>query len=311
MRRPDGLVLLVFAAIVLIGGTNFVAVRFSNRELAPFWGAALRFALASATLLAAARIAGWRLPRGRALAGALIYGVLGFGVSYALMYKALVVAPAALAAVLIALVPLETLLLASAAGLERLRPRALAGALVAVAGTAVVFGDQLRADVPVAAVVATVAASLAIAGSGVAVKAFPRVHPVPTNAVGMLPGVALLLALSLGAGEAQALPSRPEVVAALVYLVVPGSMGLFIGFLYVLERWTASATSYATVLFPLVTVAVGAAIAGESVSPTFLAGTALVIAGVYLGALSRTAAAPVPAQAPADPPGGGRPAQAR
>lgn len=36
---------LVFATVVLVGGGNFVAVRFSNRELAPFWGAGLRFAL--------------------------------------------------------------------------------------------------------------------------------------------------------------------------------------------------------------------------------------------------------------------------
>lgn len=46
MSRPSGRVLLVFAIAVLIGGSNFVAARFSNRELAPFWGAGLRFGIA-------------------------------------------------------------------------------------------------------------------------------------------------------------------------------------------------------------------------------------------------------------------------
>ena len=62
----------------------------------------------------------------------------------------------------------------------------------------------------------------------------------------------------------------------------------------VIRRWTASATSYATVLFPLVTVAIGALLAGEFVSVTFLAGTVLVMAGVYVGAIapSRSSVAP-------------------
>jgi hypothetical protein len=43
----EGLVLTAFLTLVLIGGANFVAVRFSNVELAPFWGAGSRFLLAS------------------------------------------------------------------------------------------------------------------------------------------------------------------------------------------------------------------------------------------------------------------------
>lgn len=285
MRRPDATVWPVFAAVVLVGGGNFVAVRFSNRELAPFWGAGLRFALAALLLLAIARLAGWPLPRGSARRGALLYGVLGFGASYAFMYWGLLEAPAALAAVVVALVPLETLLLAAAFGLERIRARGVLGAAVALIGTGIVFSDQLR-SVPLGSVAAMLAGSLCIAGSTVAAKGFPRVHPVPMNAVAMLPGVALLLALSLVAGETRSLPSRPEVVAAFAYLVLVGSTVLFIGFLYVLQRWTASATSYATLLFPLVTVAIGAVIAGEVVSAQFIGGAVLTMAGVYLGAVA-------------------------
>ena len=290
MQR-DVRVLVAFALVVLIGGGNFVAVRFSNRELAPFWGAGLRFALAAIVLLALARVARWPLPQGRALRGALLYGVLGLGAFYAFMYWGLLEAPAALASVVVALVPLETLFLAAAFGLERFRAAGLAGAAIALAGTAIVFGDQLRA-VPVASVLAMIGGSLCLAGSTVAAKRFPRVHPVPMNGVAMLPGVALLLALSLIADEARVLPSRPEVVVAFAYLVLIGSTVLFVGFLYVLQRWTASATSYASLLFPVVTVAIGILFAGEAVSLQFIAGAALIVIGVYLGALAPERARP-------------------
>ncbi|MCA1554697.1 MAG: hypothetical protein LC737_09995, partial [Chloroflexi bacterium] len=45
--RPDALTLAAFALIILLGGSNAVAVRFTVAELPPFWGAALRFAPAA------------------------------------------------------------------------------------------------------------------------------------------------------------------------------------------------------------------------------------------------------------------------
>src|SRR2546428_10288517 len=151
MNRPPTAVLAVFVAVVLIGGTNFVAVRFSNRELPPFWGAGLRFAIAAALLLA---FAAWRrvpLPLGRALPGVLFFGVLNFGVTYALAYWGLLEAPSALAATLVALVPLLTFFMATALGMERFRWRGVFRAAIAVAAGAPVFVDQLPAPAPPAA----------------------------------------------------------------------------------------------------------------------------------------------------------------
>src|SRR5262249_34510371 len=49
-RRPDARTLAAFFATVLIGGTNSIAVRVQLRELTPFWGAALRFGIATLVL---------------------------------------------------------------------------------------------------------------------------------------------------------------------------------------------------------------------------------------------------------------------
>ena len=284
MNRPPTAVLAVFVAVVLIGGTNFVAVRFSNRELPPFWGAGLRFAIAGALLVG---FAAWRripLPLGSALPGVALLGVLNFGVAYALAYWGLLEAPSAMAATFVALVPLMTFFMATALGMERFRWSGVLGGAIAVAGVALVFVDQLRATVPPAALAALFLQAVAVAVSTVLLKRLPRADPIGTNAVAMLCGAALLFVIAFVARETPGLPSRPEVWMAFVYLVTLGGIGLFIGVVFIVLRWTASASAYVTVLFPVVTVAVGAILAGELVSLQFVAGASLVMIGTYVGA---------------------------
>jgi drug/metabolite transporter (DMT)-like permease len=83
---PDRLTLAAFAAVVVIGGSNFVAVRFSNQELPPFFGAGLRFAAATLLFLAVVVLRGIPLPRGQALLGTLLYGLLAFAGAYAFAF---------------------------------------------------------------------------------------------------------------------------------------------------------------------------------------------------------------------------------
>ena len=271
--------------VTLVGGTNFVAVRFSNRELAPFWGAGLRFILAAGLLLA---FSAWRripLPPRSLLGSVTVFGIVNFGLVYAFAYYGLVDAPAAVAATLVALAPLLTLFMATILGMERFRWTGLVGALISLAGIAVVFGDQLRFDVPLMSLVALFFNAVGIATGTILLKRMPRTHPVGTNAVAMIPGALLLLILAAIAREPMTLPTRPDATIAVLYLVTVGSIGLFGGIVYLLQRWTASATAYTTVLFPLVAVAVGALVAGEMVTAQLVVGAALVMVGTYVGAL--------------------------
>lgn len=285
---PERSTIAAYAVLVAIAGTNFVAVRFSNAELAPFWGATLRFAIAGALFFLVMAFRHAAFPRGRALVGVLVYGVLGFGASYALLYWALLTVSAGLASVIIALVPLLTFLLATAHGLERFRVRALIGGIVAAAGIAIVFAERLNGDASALGLLACLAGAVCIAESSVAAKMFPRVDPSATNAVGMLAGLAVLAPLVVIAGETPTLPSRVETWVAVSYLVTIGSIGLFALFLYVLLRWTATATSYILVLAPLVTIALSSIVAAERVTLQFAIGSAVVGLGVYIGALAQS-----------------------
>jgi drug/metabolite transporter (DMT)-like permease len=281
--RGDRLTPLAFVGIVFCGGSNAVAIRLGGDELAPFWAATLRFGLAALLLAAVLVVTRTSLPRGRARLGTLLYGLTAFAGAYAALYWSLLEAPAATVQVVIATVPLVTLVIAVAVGQERFTTRGVLGALVAIGGIAVIVGDRLSVDVPPASLVAVGIGVGFIALSGIIVKAIPPGHPLAANAVGMAIGASLLFVLAVVTGEPLVVPTTPAGWGSVMYLVLVGSVGLFMLTLYVLARWSASATAYATIAMPLVTVVVAALLLGETVGPLFLLGAALVLLGVYAG----------------------------
>jgi drug/metabolite transporter (DMT)-like permease len=293
--------LLAFATIVVLLGVNFVAVRFSNAELPPFWGAALRFIIASAILFTIVRLRRIPLPRGKALTGAVLYGVVLFGVMYALAYWSLLFVNSGIAAVTFATIPLLTMLMAVSLKLERLTWRSAAGVLLVILGIGVVFQEQLRADVPFLPLLFLLLGALSGALSGIIIKRFPRSHPISTNAVGMAVGSAILVVLSVAFGETWRLPALPATWAALGWLIMSASIS-FILMVWLLSKWTATAVSYSTVLQPLVTVAVASWLAGEQITLLFVIGGLLALAGVYVGVISGQREQALPRPAPVSEP---------
>jgi drug/metabolite transporter (DMT)-like permease len=282
--RPDAVTVAGFVLIAPIGGGNGIAVKQSVQELAPFWSAGLRFLVAGLLLVGVVLVTKRPFPRGRSLLGAIAYGAVAFSGSFAFIYSALREVPAGTASVFLALVPLETFALAIAHRQERFRLQGLIGALIALVGVAFVFADQLTANVPIVWLLLILLGTLFIAEASILLKWIPRSDPFGTNAVGMLAGCGILLALSLLGRETMALPERQETWIAMVYLVILGSCVMFALYLFTLRRWTASAVSYVTLLMPLVTVPLAVVIFGETVSPAFAVGAVVVLAGVYVGA---------------------------
>lgn len=285
---PDGLAdratLSAFLTIALLGGLNTVAVHQVVLELTPIWGASSRFLIAG-LLMAAVVVVGRRpIPRGRSLWGALAYGLVGFAAFYALAYTALVDVPAGTAGVLLALSPLATFALAIVQRQERFRVEGLVGAVVAIAGVAVVFIDRAGAAVPLGPLLMFIGAVVCLAEANVIAKWLPQSDPFATNAIAMLASGAVLFALALGLGERPSLPAQPATWLAFVYVIVLGSVALFALYLFAIERWPASRVSYATLLMPVVAVAASGLLTGEQFSPSFALGGLLILAGVYIGA---------------------------
>jgi hypothetical protein len=144
-----------------------------------------------------------------------------------------------------------------------------------------------------------VGSALCFAQAAVLVRRFPGLHPVVMNAVGMTAGAALLVAGSVVAGESIVLPRRAATWAALGYLVLVGSVAVFLLYVVVLRHWAASRAAYGFVLIPLVTVGLSVWLDDEPVGAGLVLGGLLVLAGVYVGAL-RPARVPPAVPLPAE-----------
>lgn len=253
--------------------------------MAPFWGASIRFAPASLLLFFVVLVRRLPFPRGKALVGAMLFGVLNVAAFFAFIYWGLLQVSAGLGSIVTSLVPLLTFLLAYIQGVETFRWRGALGALLAVGGIVVVFREQISATVPLTSLLALVAAASCAAEAAVVVKLFPKCDPITMNSIAMGIGSVLLLGLSFLSGEPWILPTKATTWYALGYLIFVGSSILFVLYVFVIKRWTASGTSYSFVFFPLVAITLGALLAREPVTTSLILGGALVLIGVYVGVL--------------------------
>jgi drug/metabolite transporter (DMT)-like permease len=288
VSRPDNLTLLAYGFSILFAGSNFVAVRFTVAELPPFWGATIRFAAAALIFWGIVLLRRSPFPDRRTLLGILLFGFLSIGASYAFLYWGIQSIPAGLTSVFIALAPLMTLFFAFFHGIEPFRWRGLIGGFLALAGMAYAFFEQPGGTLPVIPVLAIIAGVACIAESTVVIKMIPKSDPFVTNALAVTVGAVTLVILSLIAGEPWSLPTQTATWISVIYLILFGSVVMFYLFLFVIRRWTASATSFQFVLMPFVTVIVAGLLADETVNSAFILGGALTLLGVWIGALSGT-----------------------
>jgi drug/metabolite transporter (DMT)-like permease len=203
-----------------------------------------------------------------------------------MLYWALLFIPASTTMVIGALVPIITFCLAWMHGQESFRWRGLLGGVIAFLGIFFAIGNEIGSSLPLIPVLAVLLGFSATAEGTVLYKSFPKTNPIVVNAVSLTTGTIILLLVSLLAGENWTLPGEPNTWLAYGYLVIGGSVALFYFVLYILDRWTASATSYAFLLFPIATIVIASWLADEVITGRFLMGAGVVLVGVWFGAIA-------------------------
>jgi drug/metabolite transporter (DMT)-like permease len=183
-------------------------------------------------------------------------------------------------------VPLLTFLLVVTQRLERFHVRGLLGASLAILGIAVISARPPEESLPILPMLAVLGAAATAAEAAIVIRKIPAGHPLTVNAVGMAVGGVLLFATSVLAGETRQLPESGKVWAALAVMVAASPL-LFVLFVFVVQRWSASAAAYQIALFPLVSIVLAAILLDEPISSSMLIGAPLVLLGVHVGAISR------------------------
>ncbi len=304
-----------FAVLCAIWGSTWLAIRIGLQGAPPFLSASLRFVVASVVLVAIAVVFRSKWPQNRTEWTLVVFvGLVLFTADYGLIYWGENNGvESGLSAILFATLPLQTALVANALlDQERLTLQKLLGIALGFVGVLVIFRSQIvsagldKALPMLAIVVSATCAAL----STVAVKRWGHgTDPVTFNGLAMGVGALCLAAISLTSGEGWRVPSWPEGIGAILYLAIAGSVVTFVTYLWLLKEAEATSLSFVALITPIVAILLGARFGSETFGPIDLAGTAVVLLGIYV-AISRRAAAfaraaiglPMPDSNPTDPP---------
>jgi drug/metabolite transporter (DMT)-like permease len=285
---PTARLVAAFAAVYIIWGSTYLAIRYAVETIPPFLMAGSRFLCAGAILYLWARLKGAERPKGihwrsTAIVGALLLVCGNGGVVWAEQHV-----PSALTALLIGTVPLWMILLDWIA-FNRIRPTrpTLIGVVLGFAGIALLIDPTgLRESADLIGELAIVAAGIAwAAGSLYARRATFPDSPLLATAMEMLAGGALLLVAGTLLGEWSQLDigaiSTPSIIA-LLYLIVFGALIAFTAYVWLL-RVTAPAyvATYAYVN-PVVAVILGWAVAGEEITVRTIAAAGIIVVAVVI-----------------------------
>src|SRR4051812_19452247 len=159
MRGQRARIILAFAAIYVLWGSTFLAIRVVVDTVPPLFAAGVRFTIAGAVLFAWARLRGAARPTPAQWRRLVFLGVLMFVLTYSVLFWAEQSIPSGVASVLVATVPLWTAVLEMFVfRSEPARAATLAAIVLGLAGVAVLAFDPTGGRINVLACLVLTAA---------------------------------------------------------------------------------------------------------------------------------------------------------
>lgn len=283
--RPDPRVLLAFAAIYVLWGATFLAIRIAVVEIPPFFTAGVRFLTAGALLYACMRLRGRPAPSSAEWRGIALTALFLFVATYGALFWAEQYVPSGLTSVIEASLPLITIALEVFVFRQQpFRWRMLASVALGFGGIAWLLLKRGQESFAVLPCLVILAGGVAWSLGAVLTRSMPKPASLPLTAgAQMMLGGAVLLTLSLGAGE---LHSTPHISLraglALLYLIVGGSWLGFTAYVWLLARMPVTRVASHAYVNPLVAVALGYLVAGEELTVRMTLASCLVVASVFL-----------------------------
>lgn len=309
-------VLLSFACIWFIWGSTFLVIRVVIRDIPPLLMCGLRLVLAGGLLLAYAAATRARWPRGVEWRNAALVGVLLPGIGNASVTIGVAHVPSGLVALLVSTIPLWMALLGWF-GRDAAPPGKQAGfgLVLGFAGIALLLGPGIvggpGTPIQPAWAIVPVLGSLSWAwGSLWSRRATMPASPLVSTAVGLTAAGLVLVLLSAGVGDFgrwSLAGTRMSSWLALGYLAVFGSVFGFGAYLFLLRRVAPPVVATYAFVNPVVAMALGWTLGGESLDARTLTAAAVVLAAVMIittarpavrGAAAPAGAGAVPARRP-------------
>jgi drug/metabolite transporter (DMT)-like permease len=303
LRSATGLAAIAATLSSIANGAQLVATRFVVQQNDPLAVALLRYAIAFACLAPLLRNSS-RWPTRRDCAIILILGAIVAGICPWLLTLSMQYTTASRAALVICTSPLLTLTAAAVLGYEKCTVRRLAGALCALLGVLVGLSDRLLAGTAgslinlgdAVALFATILLALFNVYAGTMLLRYRATTIVPIASIG---GLIVLFGLSAAHGSLTAIPllTGPDWLA-LFFCGTAGGAGVLLLWSWAIEHASAGRVAIFVTAAPMSAAITGAIVLSEPVTIQLLAGTVLILAGIYL--VYRTTETPTPEPRTAD-----------
>ena len=277
---------LAWAAICLIWGTTYLAIRIGVHDFPPVLFAGLRWLIAGPILIIILKLRGYKLPTLTDIKHLAIVGILLIGIGNGMVVFAEQWVPSGLTALLIATDPLWIV------GIESLLPggpglnsKIIVGVLLGLAGVTLIFGSNLSAVLTTQYLVGILGLMFCVLSwsSGTLYSKYKKVtvHPLMGAAVQMsIAGTGLSL-LGVIIGEPSYLHLTQNGVFAFLYLLVFGSFIAYGSYIYAVANLPVAFVSTYAYINPVIALFLGWLILDEKLNYIMLIGAIVILIGVY------------------------------
>jgi drug/metabolite transporter (DMT)-like permease len=293
-------VIIAFAAVYIIWGSTYLAIRVGVQQLPPALFAGARFVTAGVLLALYARLSGQKFPvhlrEWRTITITALFMLVG---ANGLVVWGEQWVPSNQAALIVAT---TALWLAGFGTLgahgQKLGPRTVLGLAVGFFGAAMLLLPEngFTLDHFWAQLAVLGACPLWAAGSMVAKRGQLTTPPLMVAALQSLVAGIVFCSFGLATGEAVHWSWSPQAMAALAYLIVFGSCFAYAAYIWLLHEVSPAALGTYAYINPLVAVVLGWLLLQETLSAKQLAGTVVILIGVMLVSISRPKAVAAPSQ---------------
>ena len=284
--RIDARLIVAVAAVWLLWGSTFAAMRFVVTTVPPFVMVSSRFLLAGAILYAFCAVRGRRRASRDELVRAAVASVtlllLGNGITaWTVQYL-----PTGINSLLLSLTPVWMALIAFVWDRERPTRLAIVGMVLGFAGLALLVQPKATSGLPFWPVVLSLLASVSWSFGSIYQRRSPKSGDlVLATALQMLIGGALMAVEAALFGQWRAFDVHavtPASLGGFAWLVVFGSLFAYSAYLYTMQNASAALASTYAYVNPIVAVIIGMLLLHERFTPVEALASSVIVAGVAL-----------------------------
>ncbi len=279
-------VFLAYAAMCLIWGSTWMAIRIGLESLTPIFSAGVRFSVASIFIFALMKIKKIELQTDKeSMRLYLLMGFFSFVIPFGLVYWAEQFVPSGMAAVLFAVYPFWVVIFSyiripnDSIGYYK-----IFGTVLGFIGIVIIFSDSFTGDFTdyLIGMFAVVLSGIMQAWIAVSIKKFGHhLHPLSMNFIPMVIAGISMIVIGFAAEDLSGINFTQSAILSILYLAAFGSVITFTTFYWLIKRINLVILSLLAFITPIIALILGFIFYNEDLSTRHFVGAALVLTGIF------------------------------